>query len=639
MFGATACSLDVSYEQSAYRCDDGVSCPSGFQCVAQVCEPPPGGVPDADVAPPLIDGAPTSDGESAHVWTSDSAAEFAGGHLDHVSVDPRGALEPFAYYTGGVLERGSDTGQIGDPATTTWAAVQAFPTAARESLARGGAHDWGGGTPAGVGLSMSNFSLSFEGEIHLEAGTWTFLYDVDDKGFVEIAGASGAYTRVVSAIWPDPAMGTFNAPTTGWYPIRWAMTDTGGNASFQLSFQGPGVSSMTEVPRDRLRVRVDQHPGLLMSGFDDKLLLGDCATTVDATAPAYVDWQSGLPTDLGISVPDYFSARWSGQLRIDVAGDYAFRYNTDDGQRVWLDGQLLLSAWDESYHDQVSAAHTLDVGWHDLVIDASESYATARAQLTVATGPDLVGQRLPVARLRPVEGRAERFVQTVNHTDYAIPDMAPNGTPGTVESKLTLVAPAGVVVSGIDVAYTFDHTYDGDLVFTLIAPNGATNVLRSRVGQAAVVDESDFYDGAILVGAPVAGVWTLRVQDKAGQDVGTLRDFQINVHYAGGEAPIATSAAYESPIRDVGQLAALDAVTWSARTPAGSNVAVRLRSCAAADCAGEAWSAPLTDPAGAPPALTGRRYLQYRVELGSNGDAAAALESIELDYRTADGPP
>ena len=44
-----------------------------------------------------------------------------------------------------------------------------------------------------------------------------------------------------------------------------------------------------------------------MSGFDDKLLLGNCATTIDATAPAYVDWGNGLPADLGISAPDSMS--------------------------------------------------------------------------------------------------------------------------------------------------------------------------------------------------------------------------------------------------------------------------------------------------------------------------------------------
>ena len=36
--GATACSMSVSYEQSAYRCDDGVSCPSGFQCLEIVSD-------------------------------------------------------------------------------------------------------------------------------------------------------------------------------------------------------------------------------------------------------------------------------------------------------------------------------------------------------------------------------------------------------------------------------------------------------------------------------------------------------------------------------------------------------------------------------------------------------------------------
>jgi subtilisin-like proprotein convertase family protein len=630
--GATACSLDVSFAQSAYRCDDGVSCPVNFECVAQMCVSTAAtDAPDANVEPPP-DGTPVGDSQTAHAWKDDSPGDFGAGRADHTTVSARGAIEPYAYYTGGVLQRASDTGQIGDPATATWADVQAFPMTGHESLTRGAEIDWGSGTPAGVGLTRSDFSMTFEGEIRLDAGTWTFQYNVDDKGFLEIADASGNFGRVAHGDWSTPGSGTFVAPATGWYPIRWALTDTGGLANVKVSVQGPGVSSMTPVPRDRLRARVDQHPGLVMSGFDDKLLLGNCATTIDATAPTYVDWGNGLPADLGISVPDFYSVRWSGQLRVDVAGDYAFRYTSDDGQRLWIDGQQLLGAWDESYHDQVSAPVTLSVGWHDLVVDVSESYSAARAKVKVESGPDLVGSPLPVDRLRPVEGRAERFVQNVNHTDYTIPDL------GTAQSQLTLVAPAGATVSSIDVSYTFDHTYTGDLVFTLVAPNGATRVLRNRTGQSATTDESDFYDAAFLVGAPVAGVWTLRVQDKQAQDTGILRDFQILVHYAGGEAPIATSAAYESPVRDLGTVAAYDAVTWDARTPSGTSVAVRLRSCDSADCAGQVWSDPLPDPTGSFPTLVPRRYLQYRVELGSQGDQAASLESIELDYRTSDAP-
>ena len=116
---------------------------------------------------------------------------------------------------------------------------------------------------------------------------------------------------------------------------------------------------------------------------------------------------------------------------------------------------------------------------------------------------------------------------------------------------------------------------------------------------------------------------------------GSLHGWQISVHYTGGDAPIAKSAAYESAIHDLGPVTHIDRVAWDTREPAGAKVSLKLRSCATSDCAGVAWSAALSDPSGTVPTLAAHRYLQYRAELGSNGDVVPALESVQIDYRTS----
>ncbi len=630
----TACSLEVSYDQSSYRCDDGQGCPSGFSCVQAICTKAPAEGDDAGVP----DGASAGDGQSLHSWSDDSEGDFGSGTTDHAVVQARGAIEPYAYFTGGVLAHASDTGMITSGPGATWADVQAFPSTGKAALVRKAEQWWAGGeTPAGVGLSNENqLTIAYEGEIWLEAGTWTFLLELDDHGFVDIADGSSSFGRVVSADWNVPGQGNFVAAAAAWYPIRWVLSDDGGPAGFKLSFRGPGVSSATVVPRARLRVRVDQLAGLMLVGFDDKLLVGDLQSTLDANQPANADWLAGRPGDLGLLANDYFSVRWSGQLRIDVPGDYSFAYNSDDGQRLWIDGALLSDHWDESSHNQITSAVTLASGWHDVVIDASESNVNARALLRINSGPELAGAPLPVDRLRPVEPRGERYESAVNRSDVAIPDY--NNTthqPGTAQTAVALSAPAGALVTGIDVSFAFDHSYTGDLEMRLIAPNGTSVLLRNREGTSGAQNEYDFYNGALLLGAPVTGTWTMRFTDRQAADVGTIRDFQLTVHYAGGEAPVPKLATYESAIRDLGPVAAVDRVSWVERAPAGASVAVKLRSCAAADCAGEPWSAALPDATGSPPSVTPQRYLQYRVEMSSSGDASASLESIQIDYRTS----
>jgi subtilisin-like proprotein convertase family protein len=590
--------------------------------------------PAADAAPGAADaGSDGSTPASAQVWRADSADELAAtGHTTaQAAIDPRGVLEPFAYH-GGLLVRGSDTGIISDPAATTWDQVVAMPTTARIGVARGTDLQWGGAAPPGVGIGDGeNWTVRVEGEVFLEVGVWTFTLEPDDTGFLELDPGTG-FVRVVNAIWPDPGSGNVTVTSPGWYPLRWTDSDTGGNASTVVRYRGPGVASAIAIPREKLRVRVDHLRGLVHTGFDDELMMGPSWSAIDQTAPASVDFGDGVPADVGIGDGEDWSSRWAGQLRIDVAGAYTFRYVSDDGQRLYIDGVLRTpaAAWAETTQDTTTAPITLAAGWHDIVIDHSEHAAQSAARLTVASGPDLVGQALPVARLRPVEGRGERFETAVNPADLTIP------TSGTVTSTVAIAAPAGARVTGVDAAFQFRHGYPEELTISLVAPDGSATVLRDRqTGASSSIRQR--VTGALATTPLAAGVWTLRVVDGEVNDGGTLEDFSLTVHYGNaGPAPIAPLAVYESPVRDLGAVTSIDKVSWDERRPADSDVVVKLRTCAtAAACAAAAWSAPMTEPAGSTPAVTAQRFAQYRVELVSNGDASAAVDWVQVDYHAA----
>src|SRR5262245_42445940 len=138
---AAACGFSSDYTGTQYQCGVGGTCPSGFACMANVCV---AGGPD------LPDGAIGAPG----TWRSDTAADFgaAGYSATLATVAARGAVEPFAYYTGGVLVHGSAT-PLGASAAATWDQVIAAPPTPGASIGRNTDVSRGGGTPKGVGLT------------------------------------------------------------------------------------------------------------------------------------------------------------------------------------------------------------------------------------------------------------------------------------------------------------------------------------------------------------------------------------------------------------------------------------------------------------------------------------------------------
>ncbi len=58
------------------------------------------------------------------------------------------------------------------------------------------------------------------------------------------------------------------------------------------------------------------------------------------------DWDDGAPAP-GMPA-DQFSVRWSGLLKAPEDGPYLFEVLSDDGARLWLDGELVLDDWEDS---------------------------------------------------------------------------------------------------------------------------------------------------------------------------------------------------------------------------------------------------------------------------------------------------
>jgi hypothetical protein len=111
--------------------------------------------------------------------------------------------------------------------------------------------------------------------------------------------------------------------------------------------------------------------------FANPDLSGDPALTRIETALDH-NWGLGSP---GEGVPrDNFSARWTQSLYLS-AGTYRFTTYTDDGVRLWVNGQLLIDSW-RPMRGTRSASVRLSEGTHEIKMEYYERTGAALARLT-----------------------------------------------------------------------------------------------------------------------------------------------------------------------------------------------------------------------------------------------------------------
>ncbi|MFD7162174.1 M4 family metallopeptidase [Streptomyces violascens] len=104
----------------------------------------------------------------------------------------------------------------------------------------------------------------------------------------------------------------------------------------------------------------------------------------------------------------------------------------------------------------------------------------------------------------------------------AIPDY-----PGAaVTDPVTVSGITGNAPSALKVGVKITHTYIGDLQIDLVAPNGTSFRLQNSSSDSTANLNKTYTVNASGVAAN--GVWKLKVQDKARQDVGTITDFKLS---------------------------------------------------------------------------------------------------------------
>jgi YVTN family beta-propeller protein len=201
--------------------------------------------------------------------------------------------------------------------------------------------DWGTGSP-GTGVPADSFSVRWDGEVQATvAGSYRFQTVSDDGVRLWVNGQLLIDNWTVHA----PTTDTSNAITLAAgqrVSIVMEYFERGGGAVAQLNWIAPGAASATVIPAAQLYASTTvSGTGLRGQYFANRTLSGSPVLT--RTEPVNADWGTGSP---GAGVPaDNFSARWTGTLQVPAAGSYRFATLSDDGVRLWVNGQQLINNW------------------------------------------------------------------------------------------------------------------------------------------------------------------------------------------------------------------------------------------------------------------------------------------------------
>jgi len=226
--------------------------------------------------------------------------------------------------------------------------------------------DWGAGAPA-PGIPADDFSVRWTATEYFEGGLYRFTTQTDDGVRLYVDG------ELLIDQWREQAVTTYHA----------TRQLAAGNHSVRMEFYERGGSAVARLWWERIESPTPSQ-AWLAAYYPNKSFSGS-ATIVRYEGQIDYDWGVGSP---GSGIPtDGFSVRWAGYFFLE-AGRYKFTTETDDGVRLYVDGNLVIDEW----HDMGRTPHSVELelasGVHPVRMDYYENLGDAFARLTWVRVPE-----------------------------------------------------------------------------------------------------------------------------------------------------------------------------------------------------------------------------------------------------------
>ncbi|MDX2185229.1 MAG: glycoside hydrolase family 3 C-terminal domain-containing protein, partial [Gemmatimonadaceae bacterium] len=266
-----------------------------------------------------------------------------------------------------------------------------------------------------------------------------------------------AGTRRIAVIGPDAdtvRLGGYSGPGVDPVSIAAAIRARAGRGAQVRVVRGASRAIHTHrvVPATLLESVIDgrRQTGLQASYWDNPWLQGEPRVRrVDATID--FRWTLGSPAR---ELPyDWYSARWTGTLIVPPEGITRLGVDGNDGVRIWLDGTLVLDAWEKRSAGVQLAAVRLAAGTrHELKVEYTERTGNARVSL-VYDAPRVPSPDAEIAAAVAAARASEAAVLVVGIEEGEFRDRARLSLPGHQEALIRAVAATGtpttvVIVGG-----------------------------------------------------------------------------------------------------------------------------------------------------------------------------------------------
>lgn len=208
--------------------------------------------------------------------------------------------------------------------------------------------------------------------------------------------------------------------------------------------------------------------------------------TVD-NIPTFGASSTGTIANFTASASTPFSARFLGFIRIDTAGSYTFYTNSDDGSKLFINNQLVVSNDGEHAAQEVSGSITLSPGWYPIKVEYFNSIGSG-SLATSYQGPAIVKQAIPGSILS-----TSVPTQTLNLCVGGTANVTPSagGTWVSSNPAVASVSNAGVV-SGLTagtttLTFTNAEGCTGSISATIVAGPSLSGASSVCVGQTTNV--------------------------------------------------------------------------------------------------------------------------------------------------------
>ncbi|MEU5955367.1 M4 family metallopeptidase [Streptomyces sp. NPDC047525] len=391
---------------------------------------------------------------------------------------------------------------------------------------------WGNG-------AASNLETAGADAHYGAALTWDYYKNVHGRSGIRGDGV-GAYSRVhygnnyVNAFWSDSCFcmtygdGAGNAkPLTSIDVAAHEMTHGVTAATGNMTYSGES-GGLNEATSDIFAAAVEFHANNAQDKGD--YLVGEkIDINGDGTPLRYMDkpskdggskdsWYSGIGNiDVHYSsgVANHFYYMLSEGSGAKVINGVSYDSPTSDGLPVAGIGRDKASLiWFKALTTKFTTTTNYAAARTGTLAVAGELYGTTSAEYKA------VGDAWAAVNVgtRGGPGGGTDFENT---TDVAIPDRGAAVTSSVNVTGRTGNAPAALKV-GVDIV----HTWRGDLVVDLVAPDGSTYRLKNSSANDSADNIVETY--TVNASSEVAnGTWKLKVQDVAAQDVGRINSWKL----------------------------------------------------------------------------------------------------------------